>query len=33
VLGAGSEVRSTGTMLTLAHRGVVAGLVCPLVRQ
>lgn len=33
VLRAGAEVRSTGTMLVLAHRGAVAGLVCPLVRQ
>ena len=32
-LVAGSEVRSTGTMLALPHRGVVAGLVCPVVRQ
>lgn len=33
VMRANSEVRSTGTMLMLAHRGAVAGLVCPLVRQ
>ena len=33
VLSAGAEVRSTGTMLALRHRGEVAGLACPLVRQ
>jgi DNA-binding beta-propeller fold protein YncE len=33
VLRAGAEVRSTETMLVLEHRGDVAGLVCPLVRQ
>lgn len=33
VLAAGGEVRSTGTMIALSHRGPVAGLVCPIVRQ